>query len=100
VVIAVVALTLAVTKSSVRIIAQYERGDVFRFDRVRPETRGPGLALIAPVADRLQKVNMQIITLPVASQDGIARDNVIVRVDAVVYYRVADIVRVAVDVCG
>jgi regulator of protease activity HflC (stomatin/prohibitin superfamily) len=98
VLIAVVAAATALVGSSVRIIKQYERGVVFRFGRVRPETRGPGLALIAPVADRLQKVNMQIVTLPVPSQDGITRDNVTVRVDAVVYYRVVDSVRVAVDV--
>ena len=68
--------------------------------RVRGATRGPGLALIAPVADRLQKVNMQIITMPVPAQDGITRDNVTVRVDAVVYFRVVDPVRAAVDVAG
>ncbi|TWF80468.1 regulator of protease activity HflC (stomatin/prohibitin superfamily) [Pseudonocardia hierapolitana] len=98
VLIAVVAAALALVGSSVRIVTQYERGIVFRFGRVLPETRGPGLALIAPVADRLEKVNMQIVTLPVPSQDGITRDNVTVRVDAVVYYRVVDPVRVAVDV--
>jgi regulator of protease activity HflC (stomatin/prohibitin superfamily) len=98
VLIAVVALALVVTGSSVRIIRQYERGVVFRFGRVRPETRGPGLALITPIADRLQKVNMQIVTQPVPAQDGITRDNVTVRVDAVIYYRVVDPVRVAVDV--
>ncbi len=98
VLIAVVAMALVMTGSSVRIIRQYERGVVFRFGRVRPETRGPGLALIAPIADRLQKVNMQIVTQPVPAQDGITRDNVTVRVDAVIYYRVVDPVRVAVDV--
>ncbi|MGB7798834.1 MAG: SPFH domain-containing protein [Pseudonocardiaceae bacterium] len=84
--------------TSVRIIKQFERGVVFRFGRVRAVTRGPGLALIAPIADRLQKVNMQIITMPVPAQDGITRDNVTVRVDAVIYYRVVDPVKVVVDV--
>jgi regulator of protease activity HflC (stomatin/prohibitin superfamily) len=91
-------LALALAGSSVRIVQQYERGIVFRFGRVRPVTRGPGLALITPFADRMQKVNMQIVTLPIPAQDGITRDNVTVRVDAVVYYRVIDPVRVAVDV--
>jgi regulator of protease activity HflC (stomatin/prohibitin superfamily) len=50
--------------SSVRVITQYERSDVFRFGRLLTETRGPGLALIAPVANRLRKVNMWIITQP------------------------------------
>jgi regulator of protease activity HflC (stomatin/prohibitin superfamily) len=84
--------------TSVRIIKQFERGVVFRFGQVRAETRSPGLALITPIADRLQKVNMQIITMPVPAQDGITRDNVTVRVDAVVYFRVVDPVRAIVDV--
>ena len=98
VLIAIVAGALVLLGSSVRVITQYERGVVFRFGRVLPTTRGPGLALIAPIADRLHKVNMQIITQPVPAQDGITRDNVTVRVDAVIYYRVVDPVRVAVDV--
>jgi regulator of protease activity HflC (stomatin/prohibitin superfamily) len=95
---AIAVVILALVGSSVRIITQYERGIVFRFGRVRPDTRGPGLALIAPGADRLQKVNMQVVTQPIPAQDGITRDNVTVRVDAVLYYRVVDPVRVAVDV--
>src|SRR3954447_26654817 len=98
VLIAVLAVGLVLLISSVRVVTQYERGVVFRFGRLRPETRGPGLVLITPVADRLRKVNMQIITQPVPAQDGITRDNVTVRVDAVLYYRVVDPVRVAVDV--
>jgi len=54
--------------------------------------------MLIPIADRLQKVNMQIITLPVPAQDGITRDNVTVRVDAVIYFNVEDPVRAAVDV--
>ena len=83
---------------SVRVVKQFERGVVFRFGRVRPAIRGPGLALLVPVADRMQKVSMQIITMPVPAQDGITRDNVTVRVDAVVYFSVIDPVRAAVDV--
>jgi regulator of protease activity HflC (stomatin/prohibitin superfamily) len=98
VLIATVAVALVLLRSSIRIVSQFERGVVFRFGRVQRETRGPGLALIAPIADRMRKVNMQIITQPVPAQDGIARDNVTVRVDAVIYYRVVDPVRVAVDV--
>src|SRR6201993_5092894 len=89
------ALWLATT---VRVVKQYERGVVFRFGRVQDRVRGPGLAWLVPVADRLDKVNMQIITLPVPAQDGITRDNVTVRVDAVIYFNVSDPVRAAVDV--
>ncbi|MHA6783242.1 slipin family protein [Pseudonocardia saturnea] len=98
VLIAIVVIGLLVLGSSVRVIAQFERGVVLRFGRLLTTTRGPGLALIAPFVDRLHKVNMQIITLPVPAQDGITRDNVTVRVDAVVYYRVVDPVKVVVDV--
>ena len=92
-----VAVTLVGT--SVRIVRQYERGVVFRFGRVEPgTTRAPGIVLLRPVADRMTKVNMQIVTLPVPAQDGITRDNVTVRVDAVIYFRVVNPVRVVVDV--
>jgi regulator of protease activity HflC (stomatin/prohibitin superfamily) len=94
----VAAFVLIVAGSSVRVIKQFERGVVYRFGRTFPQTRAPGLTFLVPIADRLQKVNMQIITMPVPAQDGITRDNVTVRVDAVVYYRVIDPLRVAVDV--
>jgi regulator of protease activity HflC (stomatin/prohibitin superfamily) len=84
--------------SSVRVVKQFERGVVFRFGRVQTSVRGPGLTLLMPIADRLQKVNMQIVTMPVPAQDGITRDNVTVRVDAVIYFTVADPVRVVVGV--
>ena len=89
---------LIVAASSVRVVKQYERGVVFRFGRVRPTLLSPGLALLIPGVDRLEKVNMQIITMPVPAQDGITRDNVTVRVDAVVYFNVMNPVRAAVDV--
>ncbi|MFC7642089.1 SPFH domain-containing protein [Streptosporangium lutulentum] len=95
VILVVVAMLLA---SSARIVQQFERGVVFRFGQVRKELRKPGLVLIVPVVDRLQKVNMQIVTMPVPVQDAITRDNVTVRVDAVIYFRVIDPVRVIVNV--
>ena len=98
VLLAAAALGVAWLGVSGRVVKQFERGVVFRFGRVRPTTRGPGLAFIVPFADRLRKVNMQIVTMPVPAQDGITRDNVTVRVDAVVYFRVIDPVCVVVDV--
>jgi regulator of protease activity HflC (stomatin/prohibitin superfamily) len=83
---------------NIRVIRQFERGVVYRFGRVQRGVRQPGLTWLIPLADRLQKVNMQIITLPVPAQDGITRDNVTVRVDAVIYFKVEDPVRAAVDV--
>jgi regulator of protease activity HflC (stomatin/prohibitin superfamily) len=84
--------------SNLKVVKQYERGVVFRFGKVLPNVRGPGLTFLFPYADRMQPVNMQLITMPVPGQDGITRDNVTVRVDAVIYFRVVDPIRAAVDV--
>ncbi|HEV7898623.1 MAG TPA: slipin family protein [Planosporangium sp.] len=94
----IAALGAAGTATSARIVKQYERGLVFRFGRIREDIRAPGLALIAPGVDRIRKVNMQIVTLPVPAQDCITRDNVTVKVDAVVYFNVVDPVRAVVNV--
>ncbi|GGP83775.1 SPFH domain-containing protein [Saccharothrix coeruleofusca] len=98
VVLAVLGLAAVGLASSARVVKQYERGLVFRFGRVRDALRGPGLTVIVPVVDRLRKVNLQIVTLPIPAQDGITRDNVTVRVDAVVYFKVSDPVRAVVNV--
>jgi len=95
---AAASLGLLFLGQNIRVVKQFERGVVFRFGRVQSGVRGPGLTMLVPVADRLQKVNMQIITLPVPAQDGITRDNVTVRVDAVIYFNVVDPVRAVVDV--
>ncbi len=96
--IIIAGLIVLLLGSSVRVINQYQRGVVLRFGQLREAPRGPGLTLIAPIADRLHKVNMQVVTMPVPAQDGITRDNVTVKVDAVVYYRVTDPVKVVIDV--
>jgi regulator of protease activity HflC (stomatin/prohibitin superfamily) len=97
IVILIVAGLIAAGRS-VRVVQQYEKGIVYRFGRVQPEVRGPGLALMRPVGDRMQKVNMQIIAMTVPAQEGITRDNVSVRVDAVVYFRVVDPIKATVNV--
>lgn len=76
--------------AAARVVKQYERGVVFRFGRLLSDVRQPGFTMIVPVVDRLHKVNLQIVTLPVPAQEGITRDNVTVRVDAVVYFKVVD----------
>jgi regulator of protease activity HflC (stomatin/prohibitin superfamily) len=83
---------------SFRVVQQYEKGIIYRFGRVLPEVRGPGLHVIRPIGDRMQKVNMQIVAMAVPAQDGITRDNVSVRVDAVVYFRVVDPIKATVNV--
>ncbi|MER8013503.1 slipin family protein [Streptomyces griseoluteus] len=83
-------MSLVVLAAAMRVVKQYERGVLFRLGRITGEPRSPGLTLIVPFVDRLHKVNMQIVTLPIPAQEGITRDNVTVRVDAVVYFRVVD----------
>jgi len=97
VVLALLAVLVGLSAAA-RVVNQYERGVVFRLGRVRQPVREPGLAMILPGIDRLRKVNMQIVTMPVPAQDGITRDNVTVRVDAVVYFKVIDPVKALVDV--
>ncbi|MFF2660432.1 slipin family protein [Kitasatospora sp. NPDC058032] len=98
VIVAVLLLAAVVGGMSLRVVQQFQRGVVFRFGRVRDEVRDPGLVALVPVADRLRRVNVQIVTLPIPAQEGITRDNVTVRVDAVVYFRVEDPVKAIVNV--
>jgi regulator of protease activity HflC (stomatin/prohibitin superfamily) len=98
VLIVIVVIGLTAVGRSLRVVQQYERGLIFRFGKVLPETRGPGLTVIRPIGDRLQKVNMQIIAMAVPAQEGITRDNVSVRVDAVVYFRVVDPIKAVINV--
>jgi regulator of protease activity HflC (stomatin/prohibitin superfamily) len=83
---------------SIRIVQQYEQGIIFRFGKVLGRPRGPGLTIIRPFGDRMQKVNMQIVAMAVPAQEGITRDNVSVRVDAVVYFRVVDPIKATINV--
>jgi regulator of protease activity HflC (stomatin/prohibitin superfamily) len=83
---------------SLKVVQQYEKGVLYRFGRVQPQVIEPGLNVIRPIGDRLQKVNMQIIAMTVPAQEGITRDNVSVRVDAVVYFRVVDPIKATVNV--
>jgi regulator of protease activity HflC (stomatin/prohibitin superfamily) len=83
---------------SVKQVQQYEEGIVFRFGRVMPQTRPPGLTFIRPVGDRLEKVNKQIVAMAVPAQEGITRDNISVRVDAVVYFKVVDPIKAKINV--
>jgi regulator of protease activity HflC (stomatin/prohibitin superfamily) len=81
-----------------RIIRQYEQGIVFRFGRALPGVRKPGLIWINPFTSRLVKVNMQIAVVGVPAQETITRDNVTLKVDAVVYYRVVDPLKAIINV--
>ena len=75
--------------SIIRILREYERGVIFRLGRLIP-VKGPGLIILIPVVDKLVKVDLRTITMDVPEQDIITRDNISVKVNAVVYYRVID----------
>jgi regulator of protease activity HflC (stomatin/prohibitin superfamily) len=98
VIVVLVILGLITAARSLKVVQQYEQGIIYRFGRVMPEIRGPGLTIIRPIGDRMQKVNMQIVAMAVPAQEGITRDNVSVRVDAVVYFRVVDPIKATVNV--
>jgi regulator of protease activity HflC (stomatin/prohibitin superfamily) len=89
----VIAVLLLVLASSVRILKQYERGVQFRLGKVKDGARGPGLIFIVPLIDRVYRVSLRIVTMPIQSQGIITRDNVSVDVSAVAYYRVDDAIR-------
>ena len=99
-VLAIVLLLIIViiVANGVRVINQYERGVVFRLGRVQGNIKRPGLRLIIPIIDRMRKVNMQIVTLPVDSQKIITKDNVSIDVAAVAYYQVTDPVKAVVEI--
>ena len=88
-VLVVVAVLAALAAASVRVLREYERGVVFRLGRVMAE-RGPGLVLLIPGIDRMERVSLRTVTLTIPPQDVITRDNVTARVNAVAYFRVID----------
>jgi regulator of protease activity HflC (stomatin/prohibitin superfamily) len=93
VVYVIAALLVVGLAASVRVLKQYERGVQFRLGRVKDGARGPGIIFIIPLVDRVHRVSLRIVTMPIQSQGIITRDNVSVDVSAVAYFRVDDAVR-------
>jgi regulator of protease activity HflC (stomatin/prohibitin superfamily) len=87
--IAVIILLIALLSSAVRIAREYERGIVFRLGRLL-RAKGPGVILLIPIVDRMVRMDLRVITLDIPQQEMMTRDNVPVKVDAVVYFRVVD----------
>lgn len=92
-----VALLVLIFVSAIRIVAEYERGVIFRLGRVMG-AKGPGLFFIIPIVDRMVKVNLQTVTSDIPPQDVITKDNVTLRVNAVTYFNVVDPVRAVVAI--
>ena len=76
--------------SSIKILAEYERGVIFRLGKLLPQPKGPGVILVFAPIDRMVRVGLRTVVLDVPPQDVITRDNVSVKVNAVVYFRVMD----------
>lgn len=93
----IAAAVLAFLVAAVRIVNEWERGVILRLGRI-VGAKGPGLFLLIPVIDKMVKVSLQTITMNVPPQDVITRDNVTVRVDAVVYFQVYDPVKATVEI--
>jgi regulator of protease activity HflC (stomatin/prohibitin superfamily) len=95
--IAIVVLTLFFLSAALRILNEYERGVIFRLGRVI-KAKGPGLIILIPVIDKMVKVSMRLVAMDVDPQDVISRDNVSVKVNAVIYFRVIEPIKAVVEV--
>ena len=76
--------------SSIKILRQYEKGVIFRLGKLLEKTKGPGLILVFYPIDQMEKVSLRLVTMDVPAQDVITRDNVSVKVNAIVYFRVVE----------
>ena len=94
---AIIVLVIFFLSSAIRILNEYERGVIFRLGRVLA-VKGPGLIILIPIIDKMIKVDLRTVTMDVPAQDVITRDNVSVKVNAVVYFRVMDAVKATVEV--
>lgn len=95
--IVLVVLVVMFLAAAIRILNEYERGVIFRLGRIINQ-KGPGLIILIPIVDRMVKVDMRTIAMDVPSQDVITRDNVSIKVNAVIYFRVVDANRAVIEV--
>ena len=94
---AIILLVIFFLSAAIRILNEYERGVIFRLGRVIA-AKGPGLILLIPVVDKMVRVSLRLLVLDVEPQDVITRDNVSVKVNAVIYFRVIDAVKAIIEV--
>jgi regulator of protease activity HflC (stomatin/prohibitin superfamily) len=97
-IIFLIVLAVLFLASAIRVLNEYERGVVFRLGRVMSRAKGPGLIIIIPVVDRLVKISLRLVAMDVPPQDVITRDNVSVKVNAVIYFRVMDSIKAVIEV--
>ena len=93
----IIFFVIIIIASAIRILREYERAVIFRLGRLIP-TKGPGLIFLIPIVDRMVRVSLRVVTLDVPPQDVITKDNVSIKVNAVVYFRVIDAAKAVVEV--
>lgn len=86
--------------TSIKILAEYERGVIFRLGRVLPQTKGPGVILVFAPIDRMVRISLRVDAMEVPGQDVVTRDNVTVKVNAVLYFRVLEPIKAVVEVAN
>jgi len=96
--IIVVGLIVLYILNSIKVLREYERGVIFRLGRVLPQPKGPGLILVFSPIDRMVRISLRLITMDIPPQDVITKDNVTVKVNAVLYFRVIDPLKCVIDV--
>ena len=84
--------------NAIKILNEYERGVIFRLGRVLGRPKGPGLIILIPIIDKMVRISLRTVVLDVPPQDVITRDNVTIKVNAVVYFRVVDPMKSVIDV--
>ena len=94
----IIAGMIAAMAMSVRVIAEYERAVIFRLGRVLHEPQGPGLIFLIPAIDKMVRVSVRVVTMDIEPQDVISRDNVSLKVNAVLYFRVVQPIKAIVNV--
>jgi len=96
--VVIVGLIVLYILSSIKILREYERGVIFRLGRVLPKPKGPGIILVFSPIDRIVRISLRLITMSIPPQDVITKDNVTVKVNAVLYFRVIDPLKSVLDV--
>ena len=95
-----VVLVILYLISSIKILAEYERGVIFRLGRVLPAPKGPGVVLVFAPLDRISRISLRIETMVVPAQDVVTRDNVTLKVNAVIYFRIVDPIKAIIEVAN
>jgi len=96
--IIVVGLIVLYILNSIKVLREYERGVIFRLGRLLPQPKGPGLILVFSPIDRMVKISLRLITMDILPQDVITKDNVTVKVNAVLYFRAIDPIKCVIEV--